>query len=71
MTRTLTGKFGSPEAARNAHEDFIDAGFPNETVFLDRENAALKVIASRDNEREIREILGRHQPTQIEEHGTV
>lgn len=71
MTRTLTGKFASPETAKNAHEDFIDSGFPNETLFHARGSTELKVIASRDNEPEIREILERHKPEEIEVHGSI
>ena len=70
MTRTVTGRFGSPEAARNAHEDFIDSGFPTEMVFLARGSSELKVIASSDNEPEIREIMERHKPSEIEVHGS-
>jgi hypothetical protein len=71
MTKTVTGKFASPAAARNAHEDFIDSGFPSEKVYLDRTTSEVKVIASSDNEPEIREILERHKPAGIEVHGAV
>ena len=67
MTKTLTGRYGKPGAARNAHEDLIDTGFPAEKVFLDREHGEVKVIASEFSEREAREILGRHQPKDITE----
>ncbi|WP_116132767.1 hypothetical protein [Tropicimonas sp. IMCC34043] len=68
MAKTLTGKYGSSEAARNAHEDLIDIGFPSEKVYLDRDKAEVKVITSMDGEREVREVLGRHQPSEITEH---
>jgi hypothetical protein len=68
MPKTVTGKFGSADAARNAHEDLIDSGFPSEKVYLDREAGEVKVIATADTEREVREILGRHQPADISEH---
>jgi hypothetical protein len=71
MTKTITGRFVSHEAARNAHEDFIDSGFPIEKVFLERGSTELKVIASSDNEPEVREILTRHKPSEIEVHGAV
>ncbi|MCB1312427.1 MAG: hypothetical protein KDK29_11315 [Sedimentitalea sp.] len=71
MTKTLTGTFNSSDAARNAHEDFIASGFPTDKVYHARGSAELKVIASSDNEPEIREILGRHKPTEIEVHGAV
>ena len=65
MPTTVTGRYGTPEAARNAHEDFIDTGFPSEKVFLDKDKAEVKVIASQSNEREVREILDRHQPAEV------
>jgi len=67
MPKTLTGTYGSAEAARNAHEDLVHTGLPSEKVFLDRDNAEVKAIAADGNEREIREILDRHQPSEITE----
>jgi len=67
MPKTLTGKYGSAEAARNAHEDLVHTGLPSEKIFLDRDNAEVKAIAADGNEREIREILDRHQPSEITE----
>ncbi len=67
MAKTLTGKYGSANAALNAHEDLIDTGYPSEKVFLDRDKSEVKVITSDDGEREAREILGRHQPAEITE----
>jgi uncharacterized protein YggE len=65
MTTTLTGKFASAAAARNAHEDLIDTGYPSEMVHLDTATAEVKVITSADTEREAREVLGRHKPTSL------
>jgi hypothetical protein len=67
MPKTLTGTYGSAEAARNAHEDLIHTGFPSEKVFLDRDKGEVKVITADGNEREAREILDRHQPTEVGE----
>lgn len=67
MTKTLTGKYASGDAARNAHEDLIDTGYPNDTVYLDRDAGEVKVMTSADGEREVREILSRHQPLEITE----
>lgn len=67
MVKTLTAKYGSAGAARNAHEDLIGTGYPSEKVYLDRDSAEVKVITSADGEREAREILGRHQPSEITE----
>jgi len=71
MTKTINGNIGSSAAAHNVHEDFIDTGFPSEKVSHARVGSELKVIASSDNEPEIREILMRHKPMEIEMHGEV
>lgn len=63
--KTLTAKYQSSGAARNAYDDLIGTGYPSETVYLDRDNAAVKVITAPEGEREAREILGRHQPSEI------
>jgi len=67
MTKTLTARYPSAGAARNAHDDLIGTGYPTETVYLDQDNAAVKVMTSPEGEREAREILGRHQPQEITE----
>ena len=65
MPTTVTSRYGDLQAARNAREELIDKGFPSEKVFLDKDAAAVKVIASAANEREVREILDRHQPADV------
>ena len=67
MTKTLTGHFGSADTARNALDDLINAGFARETLFLDNDDTALRVITPIDIEREVREILGRHGPKEVTE----
>jgi hypothetical protein len=67
MAKTLTAKFDSIDAARNAQEDLIDVGYPSEQMFLDRSNAELKVMASSEGVGEARELLGRHHPKEITE----
>jgi hypothetical protein len=65
MAKTVTAKFASLDAARNAHEDLIDLGYPDETVFLNRESGDIKVMTSDEGEKEAREVLDRHRPTEI------
>lgn len=67
MMKALTAKFETVEAARNAQEDLIDVGYPNESLFLDRANVELKVMASAEGVGEARELLGRHHPQEIRE----
>lgn len=68
MTKTLTARFGGADAARNAHEDLIDTGFPAESLYLDHDKAEVKVITGTDAEREVREVLARHAPAEVTEH---
>ena len=70
MTKTLTGKYDSPDKARNALDDLINIGFEREKVFLDRDNTLVKVITPNDVEREVREILDRHKPAEVTERTT-
>jgi hypothetical protein len=65
MARALTARYGSADAARNAHEDLIGSGYPSEKVYLDRDAAEVRVLVPTSTEREAREILGRHQPEEI------
>lgn len=65
MPKTITGKYGSAGAAHHAHDDLLHTGFPSEKVYLDRDKAEVKVIAAPANQREVREILQRHEPTAI------
>ena len=67
MTKTLTGKYDSLDKARNALDDLINIGLEREKVFLDRDNTLVKVITPNDIEREVREILDRHQPADVTE----
>lgn len=65
MAKTVTAKFESVEAARNAHEDLVDLGYPSETMYLDRDSGELKVRTSDEGEPEVREVLDRHRPTEV------
>ena len=67
MTKTLTGKYDSLDKARNALDDLINIGFEREKIFLDRDNTLVKVITPNDIEREVREILDRHEPATVTE----
>ena len=66
--KIITGKYASLAEAKNAHEDLIDSGMPAEKSFLDRDDFSVKVMMPDATEAEVREILGRHQPKELEEH---
>ncbi len=67
MTKTLTGRYASANAALNTHEDLIHTGFPSEKVYLDRRRAEVTVMTPDPGAREVREILSRHLPAEITE----
>ena len=65
MTKIVTATFASPAAAKNAHEDLIDTGYPTDTMLYDQKKAHIAVKTSADTAREVFEILNRHDPTEI------
>jgi hypothetical protein len=65
MTKILTGRYDSLDAARNAFDDLINAGFDREKVYLDRDTSHVKVMAPGATEPEAREILARHRPAEV------
>ncbi len=65
MTKILSGEFDSLDQARNALDDLINSGLDREKVFLDRDNTLVKVMIPNDIEREVREILDRHEPAAV------
>lgn len=68
MTTTVTGEFQDVDAARNALDELISAGFDREKVFLEEEDARLKVLIPASAEGEVREILNRHEPREVTAH---
>lgn len=67
MPKSLTARFESTAAARNAKEDLIASGYPTEKVYFQGDVPEVKVITPAETQREPREILGRHDPIEITE----
>ena len=67
ITETINAVFSSVDKAKNAVDDLLSTGIDREKVFLDEDNVQVKVIAPNVVEREIVEILQRHQPTKVSE----
>ncbi len=68
MTKTITGSYDASLKIRNAKDDLIASGIDQEKIFPDEEHGQLKVMVPSDIEREIVEILNRHQPSSVETH---
>lgn len=65
MTETVTGKFDSLLKIRNAQEDLIATGIPQEKIFVDEGSNELKVLIPAASKSEIVEILSRHNPMRV------
>ncbi|TVO58531.1 MAG: hypothetical protein FHP92_09060 [Denitromonas halophila] len=65
MTKTVTGDFSSKDAMENVLDDLVSVGIPRENVFLATEQMQVKVITPDVTEREVTEILMRHNPTKM------
>ncbi len=63
---TLTATYKSVDTLQNVVDDLINIGMPAEEIFADEEGKAVKVIAPRVIEAEIKEVLHRHDPIRIE-----
>lgn len=63
MSTTVTGQYESLGQIRNAREDLIATGIPQEQIFVDDELQQLKVTIPDSSKPEIDEILMRHNAT--------
>lgn len=65
MTKVITGTYDSMYKVENAVDDLLSTGIDREKVFADKEHMQVKVMAPSAIEPEIKEILQRHNPTQL------
>lgn len=65
MTQTVTAAYDNVDKAINAYDELVSDGFSSEELFLDRENRQVKVIAPETIQREVEEILNRHEPDEV------
>lgn len=63
--KVMNGDFESVEQMTNARDDLLSTGIDNEKVTVDHEQIQLKVVIPDDIEREVTEILQRHNPKQL------
>lgn len=60
MTKTVTGTYESTDQIKNARDDLIATGVPQEQIFVDEDNLQIKVMIADATEPEIEDILKRH-----------
>ena len=64
MNTTVTMSYGSLDSLRNAVDDLIGVGIPQEQFHVIKDDLQLKVITPKVSEPEIRELLDRHNPVE-------
>ena len=62
MSTTVTMSYGSLNSLKNAVDDLIGVGIPQEQFHVIKDDLQIKVITPKASEPEIRELLGRHNP---------
>lgn len=62
MNTTVTVNYGSMDSLRNAVDDLIGVGIPQEKFHVIKSDLQVKVIIPKTSEPEIRELLERHHP---------
>ena len=67
MAETINANYDSIDKAKNAVDDLVATGIDREKVYLDEQAIQVKVIAANIIEREIVEILERHEPLEVSE----
>ena len=65
MSITLTGTYKNMDAVRNTLDDLLSTGIDREKVFVDKEHTQVKVMVPATIQREVSEILARHNPTEM------
>lgn len=64
MSTTVTVSYGSADSLKNAVDDLLGVGIPQEQFFVIKEDLQIKVITPKATEPEIRALLERHNPVQ-------
>lgn len=62
MNTTVTMSYSSLDSLKNAVDDLIGVGIPQEQFHVIKDDLQLKVITPEASEPEIRELLSRHNP---------
>lgn len=62
MSTTVTMSYGSLDSLKNAVDDLIGVGIPQEQFHVIKDDLQIKVITPDATAPEIRELLGRHNP---------
>jgi hypothetical protein len=62
MNTTVTVTYSSVDSLKNAVDDLLGVGIPQEQFHVLKDDLQIKVITPKDTEPEIRTLLERHNP---------
>ena len=65
MNTVVTCTYSSAMKIKNAREDLIATGIPQEEIHVDEEAHQMQVLIADEARPEIMEILNRHEPTTL------
>ncbi len=68
MSISITAKYDDIEGVRNAEDDLRSTGIESDRILIDEDGNRIKVIIADEARPEIEEILGRHDPLEINEY---
>jgi len=66
MTKIVTAIYASEETLVNVRDDLVSTGIPQEKIRINKDKRQVQVMSPDVTEKEIIEILQRHDPTQLD-----
>jgi len=69
MTEIVTAVYDSHDTLANVVEDLASVGIPSEKIRVHDEKRQVQVMTADATQREVAEILERHQPSELRTEG--
>ena len=66
MTKIVTAIYASEETLVNVRDDLVSTGIPQEKIRINKDKRQVQVMSPDVTEKEIIEIMQRHDPTQLD-----
>ena len=66
MTEIVTAVYESEQTVTNTYDDLVSTGIPTEKIRVDKSKCQVQVLSPEVSEREVLEILNRHNPVRLE-----
>lgn len=65
MLKTITATYANKAALKNVVDELINADIPREEIYSDDSQLQVKVMVPDSAAASVRELLQRHEPTQV------